>query len=156
MQKPLPNPPFLPPEFRIFSLLDYESENEKKSLGSCAFLLVWPAAVARACPTWSLRKQMRKKMWGNRFDFPCWRQIWRVAWSESGSPELLGSPRTSPEVPRTSPEFFGDLPRKFSHCGTYQQSRGSLEVSQTSPEVPRTSPEVPETSPEVSPFPWEA
>ena len=47
-----------------------------------------------------------------------WRQIWRVAGRESGSPELLGSPRTSPEVPRTSPEVFRRLPRKFSHCGT--------------------------------------
>ena len=35
-----------------------------------------------------------------------WRQICRVAGRESGSPELLGSPRTSPEVPRTSPEVF--------------------------------------------------
>ena len=57
------------------------------------------------------------------------RQIWRVAGRESGSPELLGSPRTSPEVPRTSPEVFSatspevlspwnlnnnpELPRKF-------------------------------------------
>ena len=71
---------------------------------------------------------------------------------ESGSPELLGSSRASPEVPRTSPEVFRRLPRKFSHCGTYQQSRGSPEVSQTSPELPRTSPEVSRTSPEVSPF----
>ena len=78
-----------------------------------------------------------------------WRQIWRVAGRESGYPELLGSPRTSPEVPQTSPEVFRRLPRKFSHCGTLQQSRGSPEVSQTSPEVPRTSPE-------VSPFLWEA
>ena len=75
-----------------------------------------------------------------------WRQIWRVAGRESGYPELLGSPRTSPEVPRTSPEVFRRLPRKFSHCGTLQQSRGSPEVSQTSPEVPRTSPEVSSTS----------
>ena len=44
-----------------------------------------------------------------------WTQIWRVAGRESGSPELLGSPRTSPEVPRTSPEVFRRLPRKFSH-----------------------------------------
>ena len=51
-------------------------------------------------------------------EFEDWRQIWRVAWRESGSPELLGSPRTSPEVPRTSPEVFRRLPRKFSHCGT--------------------------------------
>ena len=47
-----------------------------------------------------------------------WRQIWRVAGRESGSPELLGSPRTSPEVPQTSLEVFLRLPRKFSHCGT--------------------------------------
>ena len=46
-----------------------------------------------------------------------WRQIWRVAGRESDSPELLGSPRTSPEVPQTSPEVFRRLPRKFSHCG---------------------------------------
>ena len=75
--------------------------------------------------------------------------IWHL---KSGYPELLGSPRTSPEVPRTSPEVFRRLPRKFSHCGTLQQSRGSPEVPQTSPEVPRTSPEVSRTSPEVSPF----
>ena len=36
-------------------------------------------------------------------------QIWRVAGRESGSPELLQSPRTSPQVPRTSP-FAGDFP----------------------------------------------
>ena len=71
------------------------------------------------------------------------RQIWRVAGRESGSPELLGSPPTSPEVPRTSPEVFRRLPRKFSRCGSKQQSRGSPEVSRTSPEVPRASPEVP-------------
>ena len=76
----------------------------------------------------------------------------RVAGRGSGYPELLGSPRTSPEVPQISPEVFRRLPRKFSHCGTLQQSRGSPEVSQSSPEVPRTSPEVSRTSPEVSPF----
>ena len=80
--------------------------------------------------------------------FKRWRQIWRVAGRGSGSRELLGSPRTSPEV-------FRRLPRKFSHCGTRQQSRGSPEVPQTSLEVPRTSPEVSRTSPEVSPFLWE-
>ena len=37
---------------------------------------------------------------------------------ESGSPNLLECPRTSPEVPQTSPEVFRRLPRKFSHCGT--------------------------------------
>ena len=85
-----------------------------------------------------------------------WKQIWRVAGRESGTPELLGSPRTSPEVPRTSPEVFRRLPRKLSHCGTKQQSRGSPEVSRTSPAVSQTSPEVSRTSPEVSPFLWEA
>ena len=38
------------------------------------------------------------------------RQVWRVAGRESGSPELLESPRTSPEVPRTSLRSFGDFP----------------------------------------------
>ena len=72
-----------------------------------------------------------------------WRQIWRVAGRESDSPELLGSPRTSPEVPQTSPEVFRRLPRKFSHCGAYQQSRGSPEVSQTSPDFPGRFPDFP-------------
>ena len=70
-------------------------------------------------------------------------QSWRVAGRESGSPELLGSPPTSPEVPRTSPEVFRRLPWKFSRYGTKQQSRGSPEVSLTYPDVPQTSPEVP-------------
>ena len=43
---------------------------------------------------------------------------WRVAGMESGHPELLGSPRTSPEVPQTSPEVFRRLPRNSSHYGT--------------------------------------
>ena len=30
---------------------------------------MWPAVVACACPTWSLWKQMRKKIWGNLFAF---------------------------------------------------------------------------------------
>ena len=81
-----------------------------------------------------------------------WRQIWRVAGRESGSPELLGSPPTSPEVPRTSPEVFRRLPRRFCHCGTKQQSRGSPEVSRTSPEVSQTSPEVPGLPRRSAPF----
>ena len=40
----------------------------------------------------------------------------RIAGRVSGSPELLKSPRTSPEVPQTSPEVFRRPPRKFSHC----------------------------------------
>ena len=47
-----------------------------------------------------------------------WKQIWRVAWRESCSPELLESPRTSPEVPQTSLEVFRRLPQKFSRGGT--------------------------------------
>ena len=31
---------------------------------------MWPAIVACACPTWSLRKQVPKKIWGNLFAFP--------------------------------------------------------------------------------------
>ena len=65
-----------------------------------------------------------------------WRQIWRVVGRESGYPELLASPRTSPEVPQTSPEVFWRLPRKFSHCGTLQH-----------PGVPRKFPRLPRTFP---------
>ena len=67
-----------------------------------------------------------------------WRQIWRVAGGESGSPELLGSPRTSPEVPRTSPEVFGDFPGS------------SLTVELNSnPEVPRKFPKLPRKFPNL-------
>ena len=66
------------------------------------------------------------------------RQIWRVAGRESGSPELLGSPRTSPEVPRTSPEVFGDFPGS------------SLTVELNSkPEVPRKFPKLPRKFPKL-------
>ena len=62
--------------------------------------------------------------------------IWRVAGRESGSPELLESPRTSPEVPRTSPEVFGDFPGS------------SLTVELNSnPEVPRKFPRLPRKFP---------
>ena len=50
--------------FRIFSLLDYESESEKRSLGIRFVSQWWPAVVVCACPTWPLRKQMRKKILG--------------------------------------------------------------------------------------------
>ena len=67
-----------------------------------------------------------------------WRQIWRVAGRESGSPELLGSPRTSPEVPRTSRKFFGDFPGS------------SLTVELNSnPEVPRKFPKLPRKFPKL-------
>ena len=61
-----------------------------------------------------------------------WRQIWRVAGSEPGSPPSFW------KVPGNSPNFPGSSPAtspKFFHCGTQQQSRGSQEVSQTCPEV---------------------
>ena len=67
-----------------------------------------------------------------------WRQIWRVAGRESGSPELLGSPQTSLEVPRTSPEVFGDFPGS------------SLTVELNSnPEVPRKFPKLPQKFPKL-------
>ena len=63
-------------------------------------------------------------------------KIWRVTGRESGSPELLESPRTSPEVSRTSPEVFGDFPGS------------SLTVELNSnPEVPRKFPRLPRKFP---------
>ena len=73
-----------------------------------------------------------------------WRQIWRVAGRESGSPELLGSPRTSPEASQTSLEVFRQLLRKFSHCGTYQQP----EVPRKFPKLPRKFPKLPRKFPD--------
>ena len=72
----------------------------------------------------TFRKKFRKNS-GN------WRQIWRVAGRESGSPELLGSPRASPQVPRTSPELFGDFPG----------SSLTVELN-CNPEVPRKFPKL--------------
>ena len=76
-----------------------------------------------------------------------WRQIWRVAGRESGSPELLGSPPTSPEVSRTPPEVFGDFPGSSLTVELNSNSRGSPEVSRTSLEVfrrlPRKFPDFP-------------
>ena len=67
-----------------------------------------------------------------------WRQIWQAAGRESDSPELLGSPRTFPEVPRTSPEVFGDFPGS------------SLTVELNSnPEVPRKFPKLPRKFPKL-------
>ena len=71
-------------------------------------------------------------------DEKCWRQIWRVAGRESGSPsfwEVPGLPLKFHELPR---KFFGDFPGS------------SLTVELNS------NPEVPRTSPEVSPLLWEA
>ena len=39
------------PGFRIFSLLNYESEIERKSLGFYFYSQAWPVVVACACPT---------------------------------------------------------------------------------------------------------
>ena len=60
-----------------------------------------------------------------------WRQTWRVDGRESGSPELLESPRTSPEVPRTSPEFPRRLPRKF--LSVWNLTLGSVPPRTASP-----------------------
>ena len=71
-----------------------------------------------------------------------WRQIWRVAGRESGSPELLGSPglpRKFPELPR---KFFGDFP----------ESSLTVELN-SNPEVLRKFPKLPQTSPEVPGLP---
>ena len=66
--------------------------------------------------------------------------IWQVAGRESGSPELLGSPRTSPEVPELPRKFFGDFPGS------------SLTVELNSnPHVPRKFPKLPWKSPKP---PW--
>ena len=65
-----------------------------------------------------------------------WRQIWRVTGRESGSPELLESPRTSPEVSRTSPEVFGD----------FHGSPLTVELD-SNPEVPRKFPRLPRKFP---------
>ena len=61
-----------------------------------------------------------------------WRQIWRV-----GYPELLGSPRTSPEV-------FGRLPRKF--LGDFPGSSLAVELY-SNPAVPRKFPRLPRKFP---------
>ena len=84
-----------------------------------------------------------------------WRQIWRVAGRESGSPELLGSPWTSPEVPRTSPEVFGDFPGSSLTV----ELNSNPKLPRKFPKLPRKFPELPRKFrdfPEVSPFLWEA
>ena len=71
---------------------------------------------------------------------------WRIAGRESGSPELLESPQTSPEVPRTYPEVPWRLPGSSLtvEFNSLQRFSGSF------------LPELVQTSPEVSPFLWEA
>ena len=53
-----------------------------------------------------------------RVQFRCgrifWRQLWRVAGKESGYPELLESPQTSPEVPGLPRKFPSDSPEVLS------------------------------------------
>ena len=84
-----------------------------------------------------------------------WRQIWRVAGKESGSPELLGSPRTSPRFPELLQKFPATSPEVLSLCNVtaIQRFPGSF------PNFPGSSPNFPGssgTSPEVSPSLWEA
>ena len=67
-----------------------------------------------------------------------WRQIWRVAGRESSSPELLGSPRTSPKFPGLPRKFFGDFPG----------SSLTVELS-SNPEVPRKFPTLPRKFPKL-------
>ena len=74
-----------------------------------------------------------------------WRQIWRVAGRESGSPELLGSPRTSPEVPRNFPgSFSATSPEVLSlwNLTAIQRFPGSF------PDFPGSSPDFPGSSPD--------
>ena len=80
----------------------------------------------------------------------------KVEKARFSSPEVLGSPRTSPDVPRTSPEVLRRLPRFSSltvELNSPQRFPGSF------PDFPGSSPNFPgssRTSPEVSPFLWEA
>ena len=66
-----------------------------------------------------------------------WRQIWRVAGRESGSPEL---PRKFPRLPRKLPE----LPRKF--FGDVPGSSLTVELN-SNPGVPRKFPRLPQKFP---------
>ena len=87
----------------------------------------------------SLRQTPRPKHLTNfqSFSLINWRQIWRVAGRESGNPELLGSPQTSPEVPPTCPEvFFGDFPGSSLTVELY-----------SNPGVPRKFPKLPRKFP---------
>ena len=71
-----------------------------------------------------------------------WRQIRRVAGRESGSPELLESPRTSPEVPQTSLD-----PRSFSATSPEVLALWNLTAIQrfpgSFPDFPGSSPNFP-------------
>ena len=82
-----------------------------------------------------------------------WRHIWRVAGRESGSPELLESPRKFPKLPR---KFFGDFPGS-SLAVELNSNPG---VPRKFPSLPRKFPGLPRksprTSPQVRPFLWEA
>ena len=68
----------------------------------------------------------------------CWRQIWRVTGRESGSPELLESPRTSPEV-------FGDFP----WSSLTVELNSNPEVPRKFPRLPRKFPGLPRKFPEL-------
>ena len=72
------------------------------------------------------------------------RQIWRVAGRESGSPELLKSPRTSPEVSQTSPEVSQTSPEVLSlwNSTAIQSFPGSF------PDFPGSSPDFPGSFPD--------
>ena len=132
-------------------------------VGSCWQLrtsTLSPRPQLRA-PIWTIPNGKRRhgscetKAW-TRLKF--WRQIWRVTGRESGSPELLESPRTSPEVSRTSLEVFGDFPG--SSLTVELNSRGSSpDFPGSSPDFPGSAPDFPGSSPDFpggQPFLWEA
>ena len=106
-------------------------------------------------------KVTRQKLWNPLIKTPlsrrsACRHIWRVVARESGSPELLESPRTSPKFPELPQKFFADFPEVLSlwNLTAIQSFPESLPDFPGS--FPQTSPEVPRTSPEVSQFLWEA
>ena len=92
-----------------------------------------------------------------------WRQIWRVAGRESGNPELLGSPRTSPEVPQTSPEVPQTSPEVFRRLPPEVLSLWNFTAIQgfpgSFPNFPGSFPDFPGSFPDFpggQPFLWEA
>ena len=91
----------------------------------------------------SLRHSSRRPSVKCRFRHSSWRQIWRVAGRESGSPELLevpGLPRKFPELPW---QFFGDFPGSSLTVELNSNPDVPRKFPRRSPEVPQTSPEVP-------------
>ena len=95
--------------------------------------------------TWEIEKKQAKGL------FPQI-QTWRVAGRESGSPELLGSPRTSPEVP---PNFPGSFSATSPEVLSLWNLTAIQRFPRSSPNFPGSSPNFPEVLdfPEVPDFP---